>query len=201
MRRLLLAAGLVGAAGVTIPAVLMGGGGEVASWTPKPEPLTGGAVGDAAAACRASIGAHDTGERVAVAERRGEWTFVLLTGKAAEVVCLMPDEAIGGRARGGDDVFGAYNPGDATPAALGADTLVEGRAMSSSTSEGWFTWTTGYVGNEVAGVTVHTSSGLDIEASVVGNRFAAWWPDDGESWTYTVHLVDGSTRPLESGRS
>ena len=57
------------------------------------------------------------------------------------------------------------------------------------------------MGSDVTGVTVHTSSGRDIEASVSGNRFAAWWPSDqqssdhpAESWSYTVHLADGSTR-------
>jgi len=41
----------------------------------------------------------------------------------------------------------------------------------------------------------------DIEASVAGNRFAAWWPSSkqssdqpAETWSYTVHLADGSTR-------
>lgn len=57
----------------------------------------------------------------------------------------------------------------------------------------------GYVGSDVTGVTVHTSSGLDIEASVAGNRFAAWWPSiqqssdhPAETWSYTVHFADGS---------
>jgi len=53
----------------------------------------------------------------------------------------------------------------------------------------------------LAGVTWHTSSGLDIEASVSDNRFAAWWPSSkqssdhpAETWSYTLHLADGSTR-------
>ena len=73
--------------------------------------------------------------------------------------------------------------------------------MQASTDEGWFLWVEGYVGSDVTGVTVHTSSGLDIEASVAGNRFAAWWPGKvqssnhpAETWSYTVQLADGSTR-------
>ena len=73
--------------------------------------------------------------------------------------------------------------------------------MQGSTEEGWFTWSEGYVGSDVTGVTVHTSSGPDIEASVAGNRFAAWWPSQkqssdhpAETWSYTVQLADGSTR-------
>ncbi|WP_188113452.1 hypothetical protein [Nocardioides humilatus] len=48
---------------------------------------------------------------------------------------------------------------------------------------------------------MHTSTGLDIEASVAGNRFAAWWPSSdqrsdhpAETWSYTLHLADGSNR-------
>jgi hypothetical protein len=46
---------------------------------------------------------------------------------------------------------------------------------------------------------VHVPSGPDVEASVEGGRFAAWWPTvnpgETEAWTYTVTLADGSTRP------
>lgn len=85
---------------------------------------------------------------------------------------------------------------------LAPDRIAETEHQEGSTSEGWFIRTGGYVGSDVVGVTVHTSSGLDIEASVVDGRFAAWWPaveqssdnPDGETWSYTVHLADGSTR-------
>ena len=73
--------------------------------------------------------------------------------------------------------------------------------MLGNTDEGWFSWVEGYVGSDVTGVTVHTSAGLDIQASVAGNRFAAWWPSTvqssdhpAETWSYTLHLADGSTR-------
>ena len=44
-------------------------------------------------------------------------------------------------------------------------------------------------------------SASDIEASVAGNRFAAWWPSSeqssdhpAETWSYTAHLADESPR-------
>jgi hypothetical protein len=84
---------------------------------------------------------------------------------------------------------------------LAPDRIVENTTMEGNTDEGWFAWSEGYVGDDVTGVTVHTSSGLDIEASVSGNRFAAWWPSreqsssqPAETWSYTVHLADGTTR-------
>ena len=50
-RRLLVATGLAGAAGITIPAVLLGGGSAYASWTPKPEALIGAEADNAGATC------------------------------------------------------------------------------------------------------------------------------------------------------
>lgn len=204
-RRLLAGLGLAGAAGVAVPALFVGGGGAYGSWTPTPETLTGVAAARAGDACRASHAFPDERERVVVAERRGEWTYVLLTGPEGEATCLMPDELVARGVRSvHDDYFGSYNAGPPAPPVVGPDDLEDTGAMSGSTDEGWFTWTAGYVGSDVTGVTVHTSGGLDIEASVVGNRFAAWWPgvppsseNPDDSWWFTVHLADGSSQSSE----
>ena len=202
-RRLLMTAGLAGVAGVAIPGLLLGGGNAYGSWTPTPEALTDAAAARAATTCRTALGAPDREGRVAVAERRGEWTYVLLTGPGTEAICLMPNDDIGKNPSTGGGVFGSYSPSDApAPPTLAPDRIVENTSAEGSTDEGWFNWLEGYVGSDVTGVTVHTSSGFDIQASVVGNRYAAWWPGivqsshnpEGESWSYTVHLADGSTR-------
>ena len=199
--RLLAAAGLAGAAGVTIPGLLLGGGTAYGSWTPTPEPLTAEAAATAATTCRAALDVPDRGERVAVAERRGEWTYVLLAGSGTEAVCLMPNDLVGQDPTDREEFFGSYDTDTVAPPALHPDRIDETTSMEGSTAEGWLTWSQGYVGSDVTGVTVHTSSGLDIEASVAGNRFAAWWPSreqssdqPAETWSYTVHLADGSTR-------
>jgi hypothetical protein len=199
-RKLLVTLGLAGAASAAIPGLLLGGS-AYGSWTSTPEPLTGVAAASAATTCRGAIGAPDRGERVAVAERRGEWTYVLLASPGKEVICLMPDDLIGKDRTPGGDFFGSYNPDAPAPPTLDPDRIDENTSMEGSTDEGWFHWSEGYVGSEVTGVTVHTSSGPDIEASVTGNRFAAWWPatlqssdHPAETWWYTVHLADGSTR-------
>ena len=113
----------------------------------------------------------------------------------------MPDDLVGQDPSDRKDFFGSYEPDKAPPPTLDPDRVVETTSMQGSTSEGWFSSSEGYVGTHVTGVTVHTSSGLDIEASVAGNRFAAWWPateqdseHPAETWSYTVHLADGSTR-------
>lgn len=201
--RLLVPLGLAGAAGVAIPGLLLAGGTAYGSWTPRPEPLTEAAAAQAAATCRAVLGAEDRGERVEVAERRGEWTYVLLAGSGAEAICLMPDDLVGKGATAREDFFGSYDPAAPPPPPLGPGGFDEISSAQGSTSEGYFIWSEGVVGSDVTGVTVRTSSGLDIEASVASNRFAAWWParqqsseHPAETWSYTVHLVDGSTRSV-----
>lgn len=206
--RLLIAAGFVCTAavtGVAVPGLLFGGDSAYASWTPTPEPLTGEAADAAAATCYAALDVQNQGERVTVAERRGQWTYILLAGPKAQATCLMPDDLIGAQGPGEqskDGFFGSYSPDPSPAPALDADGIEETTSMDGSTDEGWFVWAEGYVGSDVTGVTVQTSSGLNITASVVDGRFAAWWPavvqssdnPDGESWSYTVHLADGSQR-------
>jgi hypothetical protein len=200
-RRLLVTLGLAGAAGVAVPALLLGGGTAYGSWTATPKALTDVGAARAAATCRAVMGVPDQGERVALAERRGGWTYVLLTGARTEAVCLMPDDLIGHSGTAGGDIFGSYDPDVPAPPTLAPDGIEETTSQEGSTDEGWFNRVEGYVGSSVTGITVHTSSGLDVEASIAGNRFAAWWPakqqrsdHPAETWSYTLHLADGSTR-------
>lgn len=204
-RRLLVpasaAAGVAAVAGLLLAGSWPGGGTAYGSWTPVPVALTHANAGEAAATCRTALRVPDGGERVALAERRGGWTYVLLAGAATEAVCLMPDDLVGQAAAGPGDVFGSYDTDVVAPAPLDADQITETTSMQGSTDEGYFLWVEGYVGGAVTGVTVHTSSGHDIQASVAGQRFAAWWPSmqqssvhRDETWSYTVHLADGSSR-------
>ncbi|MEO5710160.1 MAG: hypothetical protein ABIQ59_10095 [Nocardioidaceae bacterium] len=215
-RRSLVLLGLVGVACAAVPALLLGGGSAFASWTPKPEPLTGVAATEAATTCRAALSVPDQGERVVSAERRGEWTYVLIAGPQAEGACLMRDD-LGGHQdladHKGEGFFGTYDTDPVQAPPLARDRIVETESMEGNvpTSGFWpfssgekrFSWVRGYVGSDVTGVTVHPPAGPDVEASVAHGRFAAWWPSDHPgsenpevmgAWTYTVTLADGSTR-------
>lgn len=206
--RLLVPVGLVGAAGAAIPALLLGGGSAFASWTPTPEPLTPARTAAAAATCRADLGIPDRGGQALIAERRGTWTYVLVSDPKAEGSCLMRNDVVG-QDPTGHEVFGDYYDTDPAKApTVARDRIAEIGNTQASTDQGWLreawlTWTYGYVGSDVTGVTVHTPLGFDVEASVDNGRFAAWWPSDPPSsenldvmgpWSYTVTLVDGSTR-------
>jgi hypothetical protein len=217
-RRLMLsgAVGLLAVVGVAVPGALLDGGSAFASWTPKPEPLTASAATEAAATCRAALEVADRGERVVDAERRGEWTYVLIAGSEAEAACLMSDDRVGHQDSAGHKVggfFGSYDSDPEEPPTPARDSIVETESMDGSVpssgtwpfshDEAWFLWVRGFVGRDVTGVTVHPPVGPDVEASVAHGRFAAWWPSDRPSsrnrrvmgaWTYTVTLADGRTR-------
>lgn len=214
--RLLAPTGLVAAAAIAVPMVIFGGGTAYGTWTPTPTPLTGAAATEAADTCRAAIersrmrmeGAvgsssnPDSPLGTAVAERRGGWTYLLLAAPGAEGICLMPNHEVGKVKPGAENLFVSYGTGVDAPPILAPDRVVYRTRAEGSTEEGRFNWVEGYVGSDVIGVTVHTASGLDIQASVVDNRFAAWWPAESESssatetetLSYTVHLGDGTTR-------
>ncbi|WP_028660523.1 hypothetical protein [Nocardioides insulae] len=205
--RLWVPLGLAAAAAAAIPALVLGAGSAFASWTPTPEPLAPAEATAAAAACRAGLGMPAGPTPTLVAERRGDWTYVLISEPDAEGSCLMPNDLVG-QDDSDHEVIGSYDPDPGKAPTLAPDRIDETGSMASSTDEGWFrkgwlTWTHGYVGSDVTALTVHTPLGFDVEASVEDGRFAAWWPSDQpssenlevmEAWDYTVTLADGSTR-------
>ena len=110
---------------------------------------------------------------VALAEQRREWTCILIerTGKT-QSVCLMPNEDL--KSQNPDPLMGGYFDSDAAPPpTVAPDQIATGVISEGQTDEGWFNWLEGYIGSDVTGVTVHTSSGFDIQASVANGRFAA----------------------------
>jgi hypothetical protein len=209
LRRVVVAAGLVGAAGVAT-ATLLVGGTAFGSWTPTPVTLVGDAATTAAASCRVALDVPDRGERVILAERRGDWTYVLLAASHTEAACLLPNDVVGGQDHSDYEgkIFGNYDPDEPPAPRVARDRIRETMSMSGRTDEGMFNWSEGYVGRDVVGVTLHTPSGLKVQASVKRGRFAAWWPagdvrgDNPETTdapTFFVTLADGSTR-RESSR-
>lgn len=210
--RALVAVAIAATAAVAVP-TLIGGGSAFASWTATPEPLSRSAATAAASTCRAALGIDDQGAQAVISEMRGNWTYVLLEGPAGEGACMLPD----GHANRKDGFFGNYNtdpPEAPTPARDGIDetwnmegsVTVPGR-LGIGSSEEWFSWVNGYVGSDVAGVTVHPPVGPDVEATVSHGRFSAWWPGEppssdnpavGKGWTYTVTLADGTTQRADA---
>lgn len=210
-RRLLTGVGLAGAAGVAVPTMLLSGGSAFGSWTATPEPLTDVAAVEAAATCRTHLGMPNGGERTVIAEQRGAWTLVMITGPEGELICLMADNTVDQYHPDGV-IMATSEEGPAAPTVARDDivettssvgTVQDDKSLPWADDDDWFIWAQGRVGSDVTAVTVHTASGRRIEASVSDGRFAAWWPagevdsdnpELGGAWTYTLTLADGSAR-------
>lgn len=223
--RVLIPLGLLTAAAVAVSTVL-GSGSAFASWTATPAPLPASDAAAAATACRSTLsipdqsGIPDQSARIALGERRGGWTYILLDGPGWERACLMPDDLIGAsdaEIRKDRRFFGSfsYDPPEApTPARDGIiQTEIMGgsvpppRAVPLITRYSWFSWVTGYAGSDVTAVTVHPPVGPDVQASIKDGRYSAWWPageargdNPGVSGasTYSVSLADGTTRRVNA---
>lgn len=203
VRRLVLA----GAAAVTVAAVVMpglGDGNAYASWTPRPEPVAAADLALVRAACleetpdpTLGVGGPDRFDpkdlSVRLAERRGTWVGLLLTGQTGngewEVSCLaeLPagttdvDHVSAGVASGG-----GLNPPDGDEfidggvAVFGLDRGPFGSRRRQSASV-----TSGQVGPDVVGVTIH-AGGTTAEASVEDGTYAVWWPGTALDTTQPV---------------
>lgn len=206
--RRLVPIGMLAAAALAVAAaeVTLGGSSAFASWTVKPEPLTGPDTAAVADTCRTRLGMPDGDNQTLLAERRGGWTYVFISAPVGEATCLMRNAAAGQDPEGHEIFADLAEP---TPTAtVDPRQIVETGSTGVSTDEGWFrrgwlTWTYGYAGNDVTSVTVRTPLGTDVEATVRNGRFAAWWPSERPSskhpevmgaWHYTVTLSDGSTQ-------
>ncbi len=166
-----------------------------ASWTAVPSEVSAADLTLAQSACRdraAGAGGASgwdwldpTRLAVRLAERRGDWIALLLTGPGkaplqtpeASVSCLVelpPGASSTGDveyAAGGGGGFRApqgaeFYEGAMSQFALGAGPLDDGEPVS---------FVDGRIGPDVAKLTIH-SQGKTVEASVKDGTYAAWWP-------------------------
>lgn len=204
---------------------LLGGGTAYASWTAAPTPRPSIEQEQLAQECRDSlVDSARSGQQteglptsdqllasdLVLADTRGDWTYVVLQGAdGLEGSCLThtPSSGISSLFGGWSTSMASY--GFTGIPVLTADTITASSVYSTATSEGSAWATEGYVGTDVTGVTVVTSDGLEIVATVTGGRFVAWWPDrvlSGEDLgmdpatglRYIVTLADGTVLPASS---
>lgn len=186
-----------------VPGVLPNRDVAYASWTPKPVRLTPTESAAAVAACLQAHGLrHEPAAEPLIAERRGEWTYVLipLSGDL-EASCIMSTDATtdGTRPRDGVWLGGA---GDQPPLKAGARHLYRTVSGIGGTGEGLLSFTEGVAGRDVVGVTITTPRGMTVVASVDNGRYAAWWPagenkltnpEISGAATFELTLRDGTT--------
>lgn len=175
-----------------------------ASWRAVPEPVTPGNAEVQAKECLARVRVGDPDGVVAdalrsddlvpvVAERRGDWTYTLLTvedgGDHAHVTCLLPLDP---NSHEGGTLGGSS--GGTAPTLASDEIRWSGGGWDGNWSDTW-----GYAGDEVDRVTVTLSNGVVVDATVASGYFAAWWPSvstngqEGEAaYALTWYLKGGS---------
>lgn len=172
-RRLFLA-GAAAAAALAILAVPVLGGGDpaYASWTQTASLLSPGASEKAGNACRGLDRQDESfGANVAIAERRGEWTTVVLSGPGGFSSMCVTD----GSLFGGSFGYSGKTPGGAEPAARG---LLPTAMGMGSTSAGELSMVVGAAGAEVSAVSYASQTQGDVSGSVANGYFVLWFPGD-----------------------
>ena len=168
-----------GASLVILPS-LTNGDRAFASWTATPGDMTVQDAADAAANCRDSMfdaagSDYDDELRradVAIAERRGEWTLVELSGaEGFSALCITDESTPLFR-----DMIGSV--GSAAVPTPGAREVVATDLGSGSMSAGTLSVAVGQVGSDVTGVTYQSAGHGEVAATVSAGRFAFWLPGD-----------------------
>ncbi|WP_299037791.1 hypothetical protein [uncultured Pseudokineococcus sp.] len=176
-RRVGVAGGLVAAAttGLLVLPPLLGESSAFASWTAYPTGLSPEQTATAEGDCRdllaenaPSIGGL-RGADVAIAERRGDWTQVVLTGADGFLAsCLSTAPAADSFSAGTGEGRPLPSPDELTIRSAGTATLDAGDVSEL----------TGLAGDDVAGVTYPSEDHGDVVATVSSGAWALWFPGD-----------------------
>lgn len=181
MRPALRRAALVGAAAavlavaiVAVPTLLPDGDQGFTSWAAVPEPLAPEQRPEAGAECRKLMadgpGGHSEeleSAAVAIAEQRGAWTTVVLTGEDGfTATCISQENGMFGTL--GNSDLDTSDPRMVQAISLGTG-MVHGDDLSALV---------GYSGADVTGVTYASETHGEVVATVSQERFALWMPGD-----------------------
>lgn len=193
---------ITAAAALVILPSLTTGDRAFASWTATPSGLSAQAAADAAADCRGAQldgpGAEYSDDLrladVAIAERRGEWTLVVLAGSDGFSALCITDESTPLFRDWFGSIGAPANYATPDPRDVVATDLGTGRADAGELSVA-----AGYVGSDVTGVVYHSASHGEVVATVSGGQFALWLPGDelkdagSDGVEVQVTYRDGST--------
>ncbi|MFI2566444.1 hypothetical protein [Paenarthrobacter sp. NPDC018779] len=204
-RRLAVLGGAVAVvtAGLLVLPGMTGGDEAFATWTAVPSGMSAKERHDVAEQCRASN--KDVGggmyrddlatAKVAISERRGAWTTVVLAGQGGfSALCITDDSFhLFGKSRmgsiGGPANAAPLGPRDLRSMALGTGTMGAGDISLAA----------GEAGSAVVGMTYQSKTQGDVAATVSLGRFALWLPGEelrnasSEGMDVLVTYDDGTT--------
>lgn len=166
---------------VAIPAITTEDEDAFASWAAVPEQLAPQQQPEAADKCRNTwrsgpdispwgVTSEDLDSaHVAVAEKRGSWTTVVLAGDdGLTATCTWGHQGPASAGLGTRDIL-PLDPREVRMFNVGG---------SSQGSQGDLSTIVGYAGDDVAGVTYNSERHGDVVATVGEGRFALWMPGD-----------------------
>lgn len=190
--------------GIVLAPSVVGGDAAFATWTSRPRDVVGTARADAAGSCRGELRdvVGDGGDAAAldratpaVAEQRGDWTLVLLSGADRFSGLCITD----GSRRLLGDMIGSVGTADVP--APGARGVVATDLGTGSLDAGDLSLVAGLAGEDVVGVAYRSADRGRVQASLGEGRFALWFPGDelsgGGPVPLEVAYADGSTGTLE----
>ena len=205
-RRAVALGGLVAAvtAGLVVMPALSGKGDPAfATWTAAPGTLIGSERDNAVSDCRRSTqrvgggmySAEHSAAEVALAERRGAWITVILTGPEGYEASCTTDATAPWFSKGS---FGSVGK-SANAAALPARGIAVSQLGTGMSSGKPLSSAVGRVGPEVAAITYTNSANEEVIATIAKGHFAFWLPgNDLENASehgapVKVTYTDGST--------
>lgn len=174
-RRLVVAAAAAAVTlGIVVVPVAGAGDRAFASWTQTPSALSPEAGEKAGNDCRSSdrnTAEDSSGAAIAIAERRGEWTTVVLAGPGSFSAMCVTD----GSFFGGSFGYSGKRPGGAEPAPRG---LLPTAMGMGSASAGELSMVVGAAGADVTGVSYASRTEGEVAGSVANGYFVLWFPGD-----------------------
>lgn len=163
-----------------IPALSGGGDPAFATWTAAPGTLIGSERDNAVADCRSSTqrvgggmySAELSAAEVAIAERRGAWVTVILTGPDGFEASCTTDVTAPWFQKGS---FGSVGK-PVNAAALPARGIAVTRLGTGTIADKPLSIASGRVGADVAAISYTNSAGEEVTATVAKGQFAFWLP-------------------------
>lgn len=188
---------------LVLPALSGKGDPAFATWTAVPGTLIGAERDDAVADCLASTrrvggGMYSTelsAAEVAIAERRGAWVTVILTGPDDLEASCTTDATAPWFNKGS---FGSVGK-STNAAALPARGIAATQLGTGTSSNKPLSIASGRVGAEVAAITYTSSANEEVIATIAKGHFAFWLPGNDLQNAYDqgapvkVTYTDGST--------
>lgn len=191
----LTAAAALAVAGVLAPSALRSGDTAFATWTPTADTLSTTERAQAGESCRQELSDADPAAgraHTALADRRGDWTTVVLSGDSGFSGLCVTDASTGWFRK---DMIGSAGVATGLDP-VGARGVVATDLGTGTMGAGDISLAAGFAGPQVASITIDTESHGVVAATVAGGRFALWFPgdelDDRDTVPVEVTYADGS---------